>query len=139
LPSEVRDSANECKELKEDVVKKSIVLLMAIGASVVLANSAQADKSAKTDKASKTAKAEKGSKVTKPAKITCEEFLAFDEVARPKLVYWAEGFNQKGKPEDAVFDVETTERLVPVLVEVCRKEPHESFWKKVKEEFKKVF
>ena len=68
-----------------------------------------------------------------------EEFLSFDEVARPKLVYWAEGFNQKGKPEDAVFDVETTERLVPVLVEVCRKEPHESFWKKVKEEFKKVF
>ena len=111
-------------------MKKSVTLLLAIGASVALANWAQADKPTKADKATK---------VTKPAKITCAEFLSFDEVARPKLVYWAEGFNQKGKPEDAVFDVETTERLVPVLVEVCRKESQESFWKKVKEEFKKVF
>ena len=71
--------------------------------------------------------------------MTCEEFLAFDEVTRPKLVYWAEGMNKKGKVEDATFDIETTDTLVPVLIEDCRAAPKDSFWKKVKAEFKKVF
>ena len=106
---------------------KKIVMLLSIGASVVLANSAQADKPAKADKG------------TKPAKMTCEDFLSFDVVSRPKLVYWAEGFNGKGKADDAVFDVESTDRLIPVITEVCQKEPKASFWKKVKEEFKKIF
>jgi hypothetical protein len=104
--------------------------LLAILVSAALASSAQADKPVKVDKPVSG---------TKPAKMTCEEFLALDEVARPKLVYWAEGANRKGKPEDAVFDVETTDRLVPVLVEVCTKAPRESFWTKAKAEFKKVF
>jgi len=116
--------------------------LLAIGLSTALAGSAladnppKADKPAKTDKADKSAKATKG---TKPAKLTCEEFIALEDVAKPKLVYWAEGFNRKGQAEDAVFDVETTERIVPIMIEVCKKEPKESFWKKVKEEFKKIF
>jgi hypothetical protein len=104
--------------------------LLAIVVSAVLAGSALADKPTKADKPTTG---------TKPAKMTCEEFLALDDIARPKLVYWAEGVSRKGKPEDAVFDVETTDRLVPVLVEVCTKAPHESFWTKAKAEFKKVF
>ena len=116
--------------------------LLAIGMSTALAGTALADKPAATDKLAKTDKPAKPAKMgkgPKPAKMTCEEFLALDEVSRPKLVYWAEGFNRKGKPEDAVFDVDTTDRLVPVLVDVCTKAPKESFWQKVKAEFKKVF
>lgn len=112
--------------------------LLVIGMSASLAASAlAADKPAKPEK---PAKAEKAAvKGPKPAKMTCEDFIALDEVSKPKLVYWAEGFNRKGKPDDAVFDVDTTDRLVPVLVEVCTKAPKESFWKKAKEEFKKIF
>ena len=119
--------------------------LLAVGISVALASSALADKTDKTVQPDKTAKAEKTAKANKltkgakPAKMTCEDFIALDEVARPKLVYWAEGYNRKGKLEDATFDVESTDRLVPVLVEACQKEPKASFWKKVKDEFKKIF
>jgi len=70
-------------------------------------------------------------------KMMCEEFLSLDEVTRPKVVYWAEGYTKKGKPQDAVFDVEATERLVPTLVEVCQKEPKSSFMTKVKNESSK--
>jgi len=70
-------------------------------------------------------------------KMMCEEFLSLDEVTRPKVVYWAEGYTKKGKPQDAVFDVEATERLVPTLVEVCQKEPKSSFMSKVKNESSK--
>jgi acid stress chaperone HdeA len=38
-----------------------------------------------------------------------------------------------------VFDVETTNRLVPVLIEDCKQEPKASFWTKMKVELKKVF
>lgn len=108
------------------------VALLAMSSSVSLAD--------KPEKSNEPAKSEKSTSATavKPTKMTCEEFLALDEVSRPKVVYWAEGFDRKGKPE-AVFDVETTDRVVPVVVEACKKAPTESFWKKVKEEFKKVF
>lgn len=71
------------------------------------------------------------------AKMTCTDFLALDEVIKPKLVYWAEGYNKKGKPDDAEFDVVTTDRLVPVLVEVCKRSPQEQFLKKANEEANK--
>lgn len=48
------------------------------------------------------------------------------------------GQGRKGKPEDAVFDIERTNRLVPVLVEDCTKEPKASYYKKVKEAVKKA-
>jgi acid stress chaperone HdeA len=47
--------------------------------------------------------------------------------------------NGKGKPEDAVIDVDRTNRLVPVLVEDCTKEPSASYRIKMKQEFKKIF
>jgi hypothetical protein len=77
-------------------------------------------------------------KTVKPASLTCEDFLAFDEVTRPEIVYWSEGLTRKGKPEDAVFDVERTNRMVPILVEDCTKEPKASYYKKVKDAVKKA-
>jgi Na+/serine symporter len=77
-------------------------------------------------------------KMVKPAAMSCEDFLAFDDVTRPEIVYWSEGLTRKGKPEDAVFDVERTNRLVPILVEDCTKEPKASYYKKVKDAVKKA-
>lgn len=71
----------------------------------------------------------------KPVKMTCEEFLTLDDMAKPKVVYWAEGFNHKGKPVDAVVDIDSTDRLVPVLVMECQKAPKHSFWQTIKKHF----
>ncbi|HEY4184189.1 MAG TPA: HdeA/HdeB family chaperone [Polyangia bacterium] len=138
--------------------KVTIGLVIGLGTVVMAAGPARADKPgaekpAAMDRLSKpvtatgTAMAKDGKpagegtaapKTTKPGKMMCEEFLSLDEVMRPKVVYWAEGFNKKGKPEDAVFDVESTDRMVPTLVEVCQQEPKASFMKKVKAEAKKT-
>ena len=71
----------------------------------------------------------------KPAKMTCEEFVALDDAVKPKVVYWAEGFNRKGKPVEAVVDIDATDKLVPVLVTECQKTPKASFWQKIKKHF----
>src|SRR5215813_8537682 len=71
-------------------------------------------------------------------KMTCEEFLGFEESFKPKVVYWAVARSQSGKPESAGINVEGTEKMIPVLVEACKKAPKESFWEKVKAEVKKL-
>jgi hypothetical protein len=68
----------------------------------------------------------------KPARMTCEEYVMLDNVAKPKVVYWAEGFNQKGKEDDAVVDIAATDKLVPILVDECKETPKASFWEKIK-------
>jgi hypothetical protein len=65
-----------------------------------------------------------------PTRMTCAEFVALDDVAKPKVVYWAEGFNKKGKALDTVVDVDETNRLVPVLITECKESPKLSFWQK---------
>jgi predicted RND superfamily exporter protein len=119
--------------------------LLTIGISAALASSTlaatpmPANGAANVDTTAKKDKAAKAVKGTNPIKMTCADFLALEDVAKPKVVYWAEGFDRKGKAEDATVDVETTDSLVPVIIEVCQKEPKASFWKKMKAEFKKVF
>lgn len=71
----------------------------------------------------------------KPAKMRCDEFVALADVARPKVVYWAEGFNKDGGPVDSVVDIAETDRLVPVLVKECTDEPKLTFWQKLKKYF----
>jgi hypothetical protein len=113
--------------------------------SIALLNTAMADSPTASTASMKTAApmtpavASKASKAIKPATLSCEEFLEYDEVSRPQIVYWSEGLTHKGKPDDAEFDVERTNTLVPVLVEDCTKEPKTSYWKKFKAEVKKVF
>jgi hypothetical protein len=105
-------------------------VLTAFGLCVLATTSVLADASATS---------QKSAKAIKPTALTCEEFLSYDEVTRPQIVYWSEGMNRQGKPEDAVIDVDRTNRLVPVLVEDCTKEPSASYWTKMKQEFKKIF
>jgi hypothetical protein len=68
----------------------------------------------------------------KPASMTCDEYVLLDDVVRPKVVYWAEGFNAKDQPDAAVVDIAATDNLVPVLVDECRQTPGLSFWQKLK-------
>ena len=72
------------------------------------------------------------------ADMTCKDFLAIDETTRPNLVYWAQGLNHKGKPKDAVVDVEATARLVPVIVEQCKAAPQASFWQKMEDGWRRL-
>ena len=71
------------------------------------------------------------------AKMTCEDFVALDEIARPKVVYFVEGFNRNGKPEDAVIDFDQTDRLVPMVYEECKNNPKHTVLSKVKSVSKK--
>lgn len=68
----------------------------------------------------------------KPATMTCEEFVVLDDVVKPKVVYWAEGYNRKGKPVDAVVDITATDKMVPLLVTECQKTPKAKLMQKIK-------
>ena len=70
--------------------------------------------------------------------MTCEDFVGLDETFQPKAVYWAVAYGKHGEPEAEAVDVEGVERAVPFVVQECRKAPKESFWQKVKAEFKKL-
>ena len=72
------------------------------------------------------------------AKMTCEGFVGLDESFQPKAVYWAVAYGKGGKPEADEVAAEGVETVVPVVVQECKKAPKESFWEKVKAEWKKV-
>lgn len=74
---------------------------------------------------------------TRSSKMTCADFIAMDDVSRPKVVYWFDGFDRKGKPEE-VIDFERNEHLVPILVEECTKDPGHLLSQKVKHVQKKT-
>ena len=77
--------------------------------------------------------------VQKPlGKMSCEDFLSIEDNFKPKVVYWAVAYGQGGKPESAGINIAGTEKMIPVLVEACKKTPKESFWTKVKAEVKKL-
>ncbi|MFL9966977.1 HdeA/HdeB family chaperone [Paraburkholderia sediminicola] len=71
-------------------------------------------------------------KEMKPAKMTCQDFLVMDDVYKPQMVYWMDGYNNKGKmqPEDVVMVGQ--DETVAALVEECKKTPKQSFAQKVK-------
>jgi len=59
-----------------------------------------------------------------PSQMTCREFLSLDSVERPKVVYWAEGVNHSGKPQDATIDIESTDRVVPIITRTVYRGAH---------------
>jgi hypothetical protein len=65
--------------------------------------------------------------------LTCEDFLLYDDVTRPQIVYWTEGATKKGKPGEEILDVERTNSLVPIIVDECTRTPKAAFVKKVHE------
>ena len=71
-------------------------------------------------------------------KMTCDDFLGIEESFKPKVVYWAVAYGKGGKPESAGVDIEGTEKIIPAIIEVCKKAPKESFWQKLKAEIKRL-
>jgi len=71
-------------------------------------------------------------------KMSCEDFIGIEDTFKPKVVYWAVAYGQGGKPESAGVNVAGIEKMIPVLIEGCKKAPKESFWEKVKAEVKKL-
>ena len=71
-------------------------------------------------------------------KMTCEDFIGLDESFKPKAVYWAVAYGKNGHPEAEEVDVVGVEKVVPIVIEECQKAPKETFWQKVKAEWKKL-
>jgi acid stress chaperone HdeA len=72
------------------------------------------------------------------SKMTCEEFVMLDEAIRPKVVYYGVAYARGGKPEDAVYDINGTEKITPIINE-CRKGPKASYWQKPEANVKIIF
>jgi mannose-6-phosphate isomerase-like protein (cupin superfamily) len=72
------------------------------------------------------------------SKMTCEEFVGLDESFQPKAVYWAVAYGSKGQPEAEAVEVDGVEKVVPFVVDECKKAPKETFWQKVQAEWKKM-
>lgn len=70
--------------------------------------------------------------------MRCSDFMSLTEVQRPKVVYWAEGAKHKGRPQDAIIDVTSVDRVVPIIVEQCSAAPQASFWAKLDASWKKL-
>lgn len=71
------------------------------------------------------------------SKWTCEEFLAVQDDFQPKVVYWATAKAKSGKP-DSVVDIEGTEKVVPVIIDDCKKAPSDSFLTKLRNAWRAV-
>ena len=72
------------------------------------------------------------------SKWTCEEFLAVDEQFQPKVIYWSSAQSRAGKPAGSTVDIEGAEKVIPMVVDDCKKAPQESFWSKLKGAWKRV-
>lgn len=71
------------------------------------------------------------------SKWTCEEFLAVEDQFQPKVIYWSSAQGKGGKPSGFV-DIEGAEKVVPMVIDDCKKAPQESYWSKLKAAWKKV-
>lgn len=73
-------------------------------------------------------------------KISCEDFNGLDETFKPTVIAWAAGYRQgETKPDSVAVDISGIEKVMPFVVEACKKEPKASFWDKADAELKKVF
>jgi acid stress chaperone HdeA len=76
----------------------------------------------------------------KVTEITCEDFNGLEDSFKPTVIAWAEGFRQGSKkPNEVTLNIDGIEKVTPMIVEACQKEPKASLWSKAKAELKKVF
>lgn len=68
---------------------------------------------------------------------TCEEFLAVEGDFQPKVVYWATAKTKSGKP-GSIVDIEGTEKVVPMVIDDCKKTPSDSFMTKLKNAWRAI-
>ena len=65
-------------------------------------------------------------------KWTCADFLGVEDAFRPKLIYWATAQAKAEKPEAATINIEGTEKVIPIIVEDCKKAPRTRFGRNLK-------
>ncbi len=65
---------------------------------------------------------------------TCKDYLAMDEVVKPKFIFYSVGHSTRGKPDVGTFDVVYGDKMVPVINEYCRVHLSASAYNKVMEE-----
>jgi acid stress chaperone HdeA len=75
---------------------------------------------------------------------TCDDFLTFDDVYKPKVVYGATSHMKRRKHKD-VIEIEETEKVIPIVITECQKVPQNPFlrelegaWDKVKADTKAI-
>jgi acid stress chaperone HdeA len=68
---------------------------------------------------------------------TCEEFLAVEGDFQPKVIYWATAKAKSGKPS-SIVDIEGTEKVVPLIIDNCKKTPSSSFMAKLRDAWRAV-
>lgn len=66
---------------------------------------------------------------------SCEEFLAVDEQFQPKVIYFA---SAKTAKKGSIVDIEGTEKVVPMIIDDCKKAPKEGFVQKLKNAWRTV-
>jgi acid stress chaperone HdeA len=118
--------------MKKSSLLTAIVIGAASSGAVWADTPAKPEPTAMSAKTGNMAMPAKSTKAVKPAEMTCEEFLSYDEVTRPQIIFLSEGMQGKGKAKDAVVDVDKINMLVPVVIEDCKSEPKSSFWGKLK-------
>jgi len=80
-----------------------------------------------------------GAESKKPiAEWACTDFLAVDDQFRPKVVYAATAYVNGGKPEVSVIDIVGTEKVIPMVIDDCKRTPQSSFWQTLKDDWTKV-
>jgi len=69
---------------------------------------------------------------------TCTDFLAVEDQFRPKVVYAATAYANGGQPEASVIDIVGTEKVIPIVIDDCKRTPQTSFWQTLKQDWAKV-
>jgi acid stress chaperone HdeA len=75
---------------------------------------------------------------------TCDDFLAFDDVVKPKVVYAATPHMKRRKHKD-IIEIDETEKVIPIVITECQKVRQNVFlrelegaWDKVKADTKAI-
>lgn len=78
-----------------------------------------------------TGKAELGKKVD-PTRMTCEEFVALQPEAQPRIVAWLAGYAQQGKAIEEKVVAVPVEADVATVVTACNEAPKQSVWERIR-------
>ena len=68
------------------------------------------------------------------AQTSCNDYLAMDDVVKPKFIYYSVGQSKSGKPTSITFDVVAVDKIIPVVDEYCRVHLTASAYQKVMDE-----
>jgi acid stress chaperone HdeA len=69
---------------------------------------------------------------------TCAEFLSVDDEFKPMVVHRATTYAKGGQPEATAVDIKGIEKVTPQIIGECTKAPQDSFWSRLKDEWKKA-